>query len=51
MNSIKHLTVALVLAAISTVTAHAASRTAPFVDPTVITLADSTNQTEVVLGR
>ena len=51
MNSIKRLALALVLAALSTGFAQAASRTAPFVDPTVISTADSTNLADVVLGR
>jgi hypothetical protein len=51
MNSIKRLAFALVLAALSTGFAQAASRTAPFVDPTVIGTADSASLTDVTFGR
>jgi len=51
MNSIKRLAFALVIAALSTGFAHAASRTAPFIDPTVISTADSSNAVDAPLGR
>ena len=51
MNSIKCLAFALVLAALSTGFAQAASRTAPFIDPTVISTAYSSNQADVSFSR
>jgi len=51
MYSIKRLALTLVIAALSTGFAQAASRTAPFIDPTVINTADSTNQADVAVGR
>jgi hypothetical protein len=51
MNSIKRLSFALVIAALSTGFAQAASRTAPFIDPTVISTADSSNQADVSFSR
>jgi hypothetical protein len=51
MNSIKRLSFALVIAALSTGFAQAASRTAPFIDPSVISTADSSNQADSTFIR
>ena len=45
MNSIKRLAFCLVIASLLSGFASAASRTAPFVDPTVIGTADTVNDT------
>jgi len=51
MNSIKRLALCLVIASLLSGFVNAASRTAPFVDPTVITLADGTNDLSAPLAR